>query len=719
MTMTWDVGSGYSDSIPSSSDAVVLAVDQTDTDSNNDSDNESTTVSFPQVDLEVTISENVDPVVAGSNGGIDNLVHTITVTNNGPATATNIVIQFGANTTTAPTLAFQAGSQGPGGNEWSIPSIALGNSVTMTLTWDVGSGYSDSNPISSNALVLAVDQTDTDSNNDSDNESTTVSFPQVDLEVTISENVDPVIAGSNGGIDNLVHTITVTNNGPATATNIVIQFGANTVPSPTLAFQVGSQGPGGNEWSIPSIASGNSATMTMTWDVGLGYSDTNPISSDALVLAVDQTDTDSNNDSATESTTVNPPAGLDICAEIDLLVDEVNALLNNPGTPRKSKSKLIKAKDYLNSACDNFTAGEYDRGFNDLADAADELNKAMDKGANADAVRIATVDLARLIATETIADAQAYAGDPAIDHLLNKAAEALADGDVERADDKFDKAVKEYGKAWEYAAEAIQLANNTGTGGEISMDLDPVLNAIDALLANNPNKKARKALQKAHGKVTDAQSKYDNGDIEDGYGKLEDAVGYLEDAADEGSDADPVIADLLTLGREYAVAKITEAQTYAGTPEVDQQITKAQNYLNDGDAAAAQGKNEKAMDRYGKAWIEAQEGVLLGNGLGKTAGEPVAVIPTEYGLDQNYPNPFNPETTIRFALPQSGNVTLKIFNLSGQLVRTLVSSEFAAGQHQIVWNGRNDLGEKVASGMYLYRITAGSFVQTKKMMLMK
>ncbi|MEZ4745294.1 MAG: hypothetical protein R3C41_04410 [Calditrichia bacterium] len=86
--------------------------------------------------------------------------------------------------------------------------------------------------------MLAVDQTDTDSNNDSDNESTTVSFPQVDLEVTISENVDPVIAGSNGGIDNLVHTITVTNNGPATATNIVIQFGANTVVSnPSLSRQ--------------------------------------------------------------------------------------------------------------------------------------------------------------------------------------------------------------------------------------------------------------------------------------------------------------------------------------------------------------------------------------------------------------------------------------------------------------------------------------------------
>ncbi|MCB9069675.1 MAG: hypothetical protein H6629_17965 [Calditrichae bacterium] len=59
------------------------------------------------VDLQISISESSDPVVAGSNGGNDNLVHTITVTNNGPATATNIVIQFGANTTTAPTLAFQ------------------------------------------------------------------------------------------------------------------------------------------------------------------------------------------------------------------------------------------------------------------------------------------------------------------------------------------------------------------------------------------------------------------------------------------------------------------------------------------------------------------------------------------------------------------------------------------------------------------------------------
>ncbi len=414
-----------------------------------------------------------------------------------------------------------------------------------------------------------------------------------------------------------------------------------------------------------------------------------------------------------------PPAELDICAEIDVLIGEVDALILDPGTPRKARKKLEKAKNYLNNGCDNFTAGEYDRGFNDLADAADELDKAMDKGADAGAIRIATVDLARLIATETIADAQAYAGDPAIDHLLNKAAEALADGDAERADDKFDKAVKEYGKAWEYAAEAIQLANDTGTGGEISMDLDPVLNAIDALLANNPNKKARKALQKAHGKVTDAQSKYDNGDIEDGYGKLEDAVGYLEDAADEGSDADPAIAELLTLGRDYAVAKITEAQTYAGTPEVDQQITKAQNYLSDGDAAAAQGKNEKAMDRYGKAWTEAQEGVLLGNGLGKTTVDPLVEIPTRFGLEQNYPNPFNPTTVISYQLSAVSNVKLVIYNTLGQQVRTLVSGSQNTGSYTVQWDGRSDLGEKVASGMYLYRITAGSFVQTKKMMLMK
>ncbi|MCB0266181.1 MAG: T9SS type A sorting domain-containing protein, partial [Calditrichaeota bacterium] len=114
-----------------------------------------------------------------------------------------------------------------------------------------------------------------------------------------------------------------------------------------------------------------------------------------------------------------------------------------------------------------------------------------------------------------------------------------------------------------------------------------------------------------------------------------------------------------------------------------------------------------------------QEGVLLGNGLGKTTGEPLAIIPTEYSLEQNYPNPFNPTTVINYQLPVVSNVKLVIYNTLGQQVRTLVSGSQNAGSYTVQWDGRNDTGQKVASGMYLYRITAGSFVQTRKMMLMK
>ncbi|NUO82165.1 right-handed parallel beta-helix repeat-containing protein, partial [candidate division KSB1 bacterium] len=92
-----------------------------------------------------------------------------------------------------------------------------------------------------------------------------------------------------------------------------------------------------------------------------------------------------------------------------------------------------------------------------------------------------------------------------------------------------------------------------------------------------------------------------------------------------------------------------------------------------------------------------------------------------YELAQNYPNPFNPSTTIRFTLPEAapGAVTLRIYDMRGALVKTLVSGTLHAGQHEVVWNGINKQGEHVASGMYLYRMQAGGFVQTKQMMLMR
>ena len=94
-------------------------------------------------------------------------------------------------------------------------------------------------------------------------------------------------------------------------------------------------------------------------------------------------------------------------------------------------------------------------------------------------------------------------------------------------------------------------------------------------------------------------------------------------------------------------------------------------------------------------------------------------IPETYGLAQNYPNPFNPTTTINYTLPQAQFVALDVFNINGQKVKTLVNDIMSAGEHQVEWDATNDAGSTVASGVYLYKLTAGDFTETKKMSFLK
>ncbi len=93
--------------------------------------------------------------------------------------------------------------------------------------------------------------------------------------------------------------------------------------------------------------------------------------------------------------------------------------------------------------------------------------------------------------------------------------------------------------------------------------------------------------------------------------------------------------------------------------------------------------------------------------------------PVIYNLAQNFPNPFNPTTTISYSLPERSNVVLKIYDMLGREVKTLINEEQSEGNYNITWNGDTNFGAKVASGMYLYRIEAGKFNQVKKMILLK
>ncbi len=87
---------------------------------------------------------------------------------------------------------------------------------------------------------------------------------------------------------------------------------------------------------------------------------------------------------------------------------------------------------------------------------------------------------------------------------------------------------------------------------------------------------------------------------------------------------------------------------------------------------------------------------------------------SDFYLAQNYPNPFNPTTTIQYSIPQRSNVTLKVYDVLGSEIATLVNEEKERGVYTVNFNASN-----MASGMYIYRITAGSFVETKKMILLR
>ncbi|MCW9096104.1 MAG: T9SS type A sorting domain-containing protein, partial [Ignavibacteriaceae bacterium] len=88
--------------------------------------------------------------------------------------------------------------------------------------------------------------------------------------------------------------------------------------------------------------------------------------------------------------------------------------------------------------------------------------------------------------------------------------------------------------------------------------------------------------------------------------------------------------------------------------------------------------------------------------------------PLTYSLEQNYPNPFNPSTKIKYSVPQSSQVQIKIFDVLGNEIETLVNEEKRAGTYEINWNAIN-----LPSGVYFYQLRAGEFVSTKKMILLK
>jgi len=120
-----------------------------------------------------------------------------------------------------------------------------------------------------------------------------------------------------------------------------------------------------------------------------------------------------------------------------------------------------------------------------------------------------------------------------------------------------------------------------------------------------------------------------------------------------------------------------------------------------------------AAEPPGSFILQVQQNIVVG------IQDPINNVPAAYDLKQNYPNPFNPTTIISYDLPIKSEVELSIYNILGQKVITLVNTNQPPGSYNVIWDGRNEIGERVASGIYIYQIKMGNFIKTRKMILMK
>ena len=157
-------------------------------------------------------------------------------------------------------------------------------------------------------------------------------------------------------------------------------------------------------------------------------------------------------------------------------------------------------------------------------------------------------------------------------------------------------------------------------------------------------------------------------------------------------------------GATAGFTPITPIAQVKGTEYVDNTVTQGSTYYY----------KIVATDFAGNASVPSDEVHLIVNGVIEDGG-----IPTEFALKQNYPNPFNPSTQITFALPKLSQVRLTIYNISGEVIATLVNDVMPAGNYNVVWNGKNSDGKTVSTGLYLYRIDTGDFKATKKMLMVK
>jgi len=149
--------------------------------------------------------------------------------------------------------------------------------------------------------------------------------------------------------------------------------------------------------------------------------------------------------------------------------------------------------------------------------------------------------------------------------------------------------------------------------------------------------------------------------------------------------------------------------------DIGWQVSPAGDFNGDGLSDFMFSCRNLLHDQWGDVYIMAGSRDIIND----TKYENASVRFMPFDVRQNYPNPFNPSTTIEFSLPRAGYTELKIYNLLGQLIASPVQQNLPTGDHRAEWDGKDQSGNPTPTGVYLYKITSGPYVSTKKMVLLK
>ena len=186
-----------------------------------------------------------------------------------------------------------------------------------------------------------------------------------------------------------------------------------------------------------------------------------------------------------------------------------------------------------------------------------------------------------------------------------------------------------------------------------------------------------------------------------------------------GADFQGVYTAMPTVGSTGNVSLDPQFVAHTDSLKYDYHLQASSPLIDAGDPSMTEADSSRInMGRYGGT----SEYTSVSSGGGSSTKPTVLKTedtPLVFSLSQNAPNPFNPETIISYSLPQSEQVKLVIYNVLGQEIRTLVNAFKSAGRYRVVWNSRDDFGRSVSSGVYFYQITAGKFMNTRKMLILK